>query len=202
MADRLYVASKRCDPQNIHDEVADLVKAVEEPLGLVMTPNACGLCAWRSGDASGKVCFEGDMALDEAFEVRAFCEHWELRWVRDGCDGVGTLMSEDSCRLSGWNDSAEIPLAGVLDRHYLLWGEVGTNPSTTPPHGWLTLGSNRTGPIPVPLPSARQNAGNRIQLVAREYLAEFTHGNVCVFDQRLLKLVRAGDGKTEETSDE
>ena len=138
------------------------------------------------------------MSLDEAFEIRAFSEQWELRWIRDGCDGIATLMSEDSNGFPGWNGRKKVALAGVLERRYLLWGEAQTNHRAG--IGWLTLGSPRTGPIQVPFRTeCSQDGPQRIQLVAREYLARFVHGNVCVFDQRLLKLIDANEGQTMES---
>lgn len=188
MIDTLYVATRRCAPTGVDTLVEELGK---DTFGLVMTPNACGLCVWRDG------AFDGEMALTEAFEIRAFCREWELRWIRDGRDGVATLMSEDflSCE---WAEPAEIPLAGVLKRRYLLWGMVDQHHrGTAGSGGWTTLSNGRTGPIRVPI----QAAGPRIELVAHEYLARFAHGNVCVFDQRLLALVDGVDGQTTERGD-
>ena len=198
MTDALHVASKCCDTKALRGEAASLVKNGEEALGLVMTPNACGLCAWRHDDASGSASFEGGMSLDEAFEIRAFSERWELRWIRDGSDGIATLMSEDLNGLPGWNDRKKIALAGFRDRRYLLWGEVRPNDGAGT--GRLTLGNPRTGPMQVPLRAGCSQRGpRRIQLVAREYLAQFVHGNVCVFDQRLLKLIDADEGPPMES---
>ena len=169
--------------------------------GLVMTPVACGLGVWRRDGYSGDTTFLGQerTRLADAFEIRAFCEQWELRWIREGRGGVATLMSEDSSRLSGWTDLKVIALAGeTLERRYLLWGEV--DDVEPPSDGWLRLRSNRTGSVPVPFRSVHRSAGNRIQLVAKEYLARFEHGNVCVFDQRLTKLIRTSDGRTEDAT--
>ena len=200
MLDNLYVASKRCDPKSLDTEVYRLIQDDGDAFGLVMTPNVCGFCTWRHDRATGNVKFEGDLDIEEAFEIRAFCEHWELRWIRDRRDGYATLIydgfdvvKEAFGQLSDWSRHQSIALSGVLERRYLLWGEIesSSSSSTKSCQGWLTLGSNRTGPVPVPFFLDSRNTGTRIQIVAREYLAKFDHGNICVFDQRLLRLIRA-----------
>ena len=180
MIDTLYVSTKRCAPEVIHDEICQLGGSA---FGLIMTPRACGLCAWHDG------AFDGNPPLTEAFEIRAFCRTWEMRWVRDGHDGVATLMSECKDALPcAWNDPTEIQLAGALVRGYLLWGTVDRCMKKT---RWTILRNGRTAPLQVPLSTA--GSTGRIQLVAREYLAQFAHGNVCVFDQRLVEIVAADE---------
>ena len=177
MSDKLLVTTKKCYPRTIHDEIRKLGGSA---YGLVMTPQKCGLCAWH-GD-----CFEGNMELSEAFEIRVFCCKWEMRWVRDGREGVATLIGEDDLPCV-WDRPTEIPLAGVLERRYLLWGSVSERSEN-----WTKLNNGRTAPISVPIPVAKSDS--RIQLVAHEYLARFAHGNVCMFDQRLVKLVEVDKG--------
>ena len=180
MNDTLYITTQCCTAEQ--EQINDLVLALPADAsggvsGLIMTPTACELCAWRGGK------FEGGK-IEQAFEVRAFCNDWELRWIREGTDGVATLLSEEPISACGWSEPSKIKLEGTLDRSYLLWGErEGTSQSS----GWTTLTNGRTGPINVPV----GNCTSRIQLEVREYLARFEDGNVCVFDQRLMGLVNA-----------
>ena len=187
MPGKLLVTTKKCDPHAIHDEIRQLGVSA---YGLVMTPQVCGLCAWRDG------CFEGNTELGEAYEIRAFCSNWEMRWVRDGSEGVATLIGEDDLPCE-WDRPTEIPLAGVLERRYLLWGSVNVDERKA---NWTILSNGRTAPISVPIPVAASTT--RIQLVAHEYLARFGHGNVCVFDQRLVKLVEVDKGAAQAPKDD
>ena len=205
MPDTLYVWTKRCSPESLDTEVAGLLGEGDSALSLVMAPTTFKLCVWQEGSCQHR---DGDVPLGETFEVCVFCELWELRWVRDGCDGVASLLSErnapwpeDKKSDPGWGDPSETPLAGVAERRYLLWGEVRQDSSVD--DVWLKLGSQRTGPITIPFPFCpKPQKGDRIQLLTREYLAKFKHGNVCVFDQRLLTLVVAGNDRDRGNSHE
>ena len=177
MSGTLYVTTRNCTAEEIKGLVLALSSnASGDVSGLIMTPTACELCAWRDGQFEG--CKE---KIGQAFEVRAFCKDWELRWTREGTCGVATLLSEKKISACGWSKPYKIKLEDTLDRSYLLWGarEDGNQRS-----GWTTLTHGRTGPIDVPV----GNCTSRIQLNVREYLARFEHGNVCVFDQRLIAL--------------
>ena len=110
------------------------------------------------------------------------------------------MTSEKSPGPLTWHETREIALADKLDRHYLLWGKTSEYHSGGT--GWMTLGNPRTGPIHIPLQATGLPAGSRLQLRAREYLARFAHGNVCVFDQRLLTFAGAANGQTVESSHE
>ncbi len=178
MNNTLYVTTKCCTAEEINDLVLALPTDDSGGVsGLIMTPTACELCVWRCGQ------FEGGK-IEQAFEVRAFCNDWELRWNREGTNGVATLLSEKQISACGWSEPSKIKLEGTLNRSYLLWGERENNSEGS---GWTTLTHGRTGPIQVPV----ENNTSRIKLKVREYLRRFEHGNVCVFDQRLIALVDA-----------
>ena len=198
MNSKLYLDVRLCStPQG----VSKIVRALDaDATGLVMTPNACKLHAWHKGHPE-----QDEAWLEDAFEIRVFCPAWELRWHRNRALGVATLMREDSDDASRLDDApkwfrrhAEIRLEGTRQRKYLLWGKVvEPERDRESEKDWLTLGNQRTGPIRVPFASSdpKPLCGARIQLVAREYLAKFEDGNVCVFDQRLYNLVVADDGQ-------
>ena len=179
MNDTLYVTTKSCTADQINALVLALPsEASDDTYGLIMTPTDCELCAWRSGQ------FEGGNIIEKAFEVRAFCNDWELRWIREGTDGIATLLSEQQISACGWTELSKIKLEDILDRNYLLWGQREADSRGS---GWTTLTNGRTGPIEVPV----EGCTSRMQLKVREYLARFEHGNVCVFDQRLIGLADA-----------
>ena len=178
MNDTLYVMTQYCTAEQIGDMVRVLSDGTSSDVyGLIMTPTACELCVWRNDQ------FEGGETIGQAFEIRVFCNDWELRWTREGTNGVATLLSEKQISADGWSEPSEIELEGTLNRSYLLWGEQEESQDS----GWTTLTNGRTGPIRVPV----GNCTSRIKLKVREYLARFEHGNVCVFDQRLIALVNA-----------
>ena len=179
MNKNLYVMTQCCTTEQIEDLVRALLNSTSSDIsGLIMTPTTCELCAWRDNQ------FDGGETIGQAFEVRVFCNDWELRWTREGTNGVATLLSENQISAGDWSDPSKIKLEGTLNRSYLLWGERENNIQDS---GWTTLTNGRTGPIRVPV----GNSTSRIKLKVREYLARFEHGNVCVFDQRLIALADA-----------
>ena len=178
----LYFTKKCCTAEQIDALVLALLGGAPDAVyGLVMTPTACELCVWRGNRFEG-----GGKTIGQAFEVRAFCDDWELRWIREGTNGVATLLSEKRISADGWSEPSKIKLEDTLDRSYLLWGQ---RKNASRGSGWTTLTNGRTGPIEVPV----GNCTSRIKLKVREYLARFEHGNVCVFDQRLIGLADAQD---------
>lgn len=177
MNNNLYVTTQNCTAEKINDLV--LALSDDAVYGLIMTPTACEFCAWRDGQFKGE-----EKTIAQAFEVRAFCNDWELRWTREGTCGVATLLSEKQICANGWPEPCKIKLEDTLDHSYLLWGEREDGSQGS---GRTTLTHGRTGPIDVPV----GNCTSRIQLKVREYLKRFKHGNVCVFDQRLVDLVDA-----------
>lgn len=192
MSSILYVKTQCCTAEQINDLVLALLGNAsdsDDVYGLIMTPTTCKLCVWRGGKLEGGKTNEEAFevrAFEKAFEVRAFCSDWELRWTREGINGIATLLSERQISACSWSDAPEIKLKDTLDRSYLLWGE---RESEDQDPNWTTLTNGRTGPINVPV----ENCTSRIQLKVREYLARFEHGNVCVFDQRLIGLADAED---------
>ena len=178
----LYFTKKSCTADEINGLVLALSSnAPDDTYGLIMTPTACELCVWRGNRLEG-----GGKTIGQAFEVRAFCDDWELRWIREGTNGVATLLSEKLIPEYGGPKPSKIELEDTLDRSYLLWGQRGDGSQSS---GWTTLTNGRTGPIRVPIGDCTA----RIKLKVREYLARFEHGNVCVFDQRLIGLADAQD---------
>lgn len=187
---QLTIASLLADVTEVPLFAAELGGDV---VGLVMTPNTCRFMALRNG-----VLEPSSFDLSGAFELRLFCDAWEMRWVRDGLTGELCVISERAdLKLSRpWAEDDQIACVGEpAKREYLLWGE--RDPAAKARHGsgsdWVVLTSGRTAALEVP--TAEQGA--RYCLQAREYMASFAHGNVAVFEQRLTGIAeeRSGDGK-------
>ncbi len=131
--------------------------------------------------------------LDRVFEARVFNPRAELRWLHKSAGkGAAALLSEQD--ISGC--LSEPPHAGFqyeqldqlepLETRYLLWGESA---GVAGEANWQHLTAARIGYLNVPLTGVKLNDGDRVQLVAREYLSEVDkHGNVAVVEERLLKL--------------
>lgn len=128
-----------------------------------------------------------DAVLAQAYEIKLFCAHWELRWLRDGMTGAAAMLADDAHTASalqqrlGDGETGARSLQGRPSQHYLLWGEK----ETTDPVGWTALTSNRIGRLWVPPFDRPDEDQPRIRLMAVEYLETGAYGNVAVVDQRL-----------------
>jgi CRISPR-associated protein (TIGR03984 family) len=130
--------------------------------------------------------------LSSVFEARLFSPKIELRWLNDPShegEHQTAILAETELAESAIGDPWKRRVTGVpqvvgtLEQTYLLWGEGTGN---TLSHGWSELATARIGALPVPIGGVRKN--ERVILHAREYLAEYNHGNVAVLDERLVKL--------------
>lgn len=116
-----------------------------------------------------------------SFEVRAFTEDFELRWLRRGESGSGCLISERTV----WSEPV-IPWLGeeapvtTIDVPLLLWGDLESREED----GWTSLTTPQIGRHWVPFTPAE--GVRRIALLAREYLASGPQGNVYVAAERLV----------------
>ena len=123
-----------------------------------------------------------------SFEIRAFTEDFELRWLRRGESGSGCLISERTVALEGWLPPAmpAIPWLGeeapftTIDAPLLLWGDLESREED----GWTSLTTPQIGRHWVPFTPAE--GVRRIALLAREYLASGPQGNVYVAAERLV----------------
>ncbi|MHB1557391.1 MAG: type III-D CRISPR-associated protein Csx19 [Isosphaeraceae bacterium] len=164
-------------------------------IGLFYEPTCCKFaCLDDTGRLSGP---DGrSIDVSRIFEARVFRESMELRWLKDPSDDQGhraVILSEavpSSTLGDPWTrlEIEKTPVIGTLPQTYLLWGE-GTGKSLG--DGWCELATPRIGSLPVPIPNVAPHG--RVVLRTREYLAEYAHGNVAVFEERLVRLeVRDG----------
>lgn len=161
---------------------------------IVYTPAACRFAVLRrdQGDPATLLApnahgTPAPLPLEEAFEVRAFNEDAELRWLHEsGGRGTAVLLSERPAAdladcLDG--EAASVTAIDRIEHAYLLWGEA-QNAGSCPP-GWSHLCEARVGTVWVPLPLRETE---RARLAALEYVAAFDDGNAAVAEERLLRL--------------
>jgi len=123
----------------------------------------------------------------DPYEVRAFTEKSELRWLRTPATpdaGRAAILSDDSLDMPPVWHREQVPIAGTLCQQYLIWGE-GTGRSV--PQGWSQVGEARIGALLLPVSDIKQ--GERVFLRTVEYLCvDQEHGNTFVYDERLVGL--------------
>lgn len=132
-------------------------------------------------DPSGRI-VDADgatIALDDAFEMRAFDGRVELRWLRRPDGGDAALLAEQPIP-----DLADTPVAVLdhLDRTELVWGEVIDGR-----HGWTRTHEARVGTLrlPVTIDTGQRTVALRI----REYVTDggpARDGNAVIEHQRLI----------------
>lgn len=169
---------------------------------LIYTPDDC-LVARVDGGAIHVVSPDGrsEVAADlsRAYEVRAFGQKAELRWVRSGTDGTATLLADGDVEApeTATKDSAK-PLLEVLDRHYRVWSLAPSDRVAAPrplaPSGWVAVGNGRVGTIRVPLAGAIADV-HEVELRAREYAVRGEQGNAVVLFERLVGFAAVEDRK-------
>ncbi len=181
------------DVWNLKEEIGNLKEEIGtlKLWGFTYTPQACRFFRVRA--ESGMLVYHDGKPVrlaEEAFEARMVCEHWELRWKREGKDGRLALLTESGVvarvvaeRLAGVGIS-EGPTACNMryrDHKYLLWGRYHGHED-----GWTCLSSARIGPLWVPWKSPEVETERGIALRAREYFHIAEDGNVVFAHERLL----------------
>jgi|DewCreStandDraft_2_1066082.scaffolds.fasta_scaffold00340_13 CRISPR-associated protein (TIGR03984 family) len=179
-------------------EASQAFAAVAEGLpaiAILYTPEKCHLARFADGQFMN---VQGQpFDISRVYEARIFNENAELRWLND----PGPAKQHRSVILAGSDlahklaDRWEKPqktatIIHTLKQTYLLWGQ-GTGETS---NGWSTLAMARVGALQVPVPNVPDKAN--VLLHSIEYLEERDHGNVVVFDERLIGLKI--DSKSEE----
>lgn len=170
-------------------------------IGLLFTPGWCGFAQLeRASDEIKPILSPRDerrFDLDSVFEARVFNEQVELRWLKQWPNkGRAALTSEDDISQYFAEKAGTFTEVDFIDQTYLLWGEGVAAKTSELPANWSRLAMARIGTLDVPYPldvsrSVVSQSGERIQLIAREYLDADDHGNVAVIEERLRKLARA-----------
>ena len=148
------------------------IRADGKPLfTLACTPTFCGFVSPSDG---GLVALEGPKKdkfdVADVFELRCFCEDFELRWVREGKSGRAVTVTEEEP--GDQNNPKFFKRLG----QYILWGKGAKR------DGGIRLFEHRVGELPVPIPV---NQGERAYLSFVEYFLEDKYGNMTWHSERL-----------------
>lgn len=171
--------------------------------GLMYRRDVCDIVHLDRGTVSSG---RGEPSLERCYEARLFDGARELRWLRSPTDdadrGTAVISAESAAHLpptvapsepgahARW--TALTPINSViepLERTYLLWGTTRARPGE-----WVATAEARVGALLVhrdALGSVPVAAGERLALIAREYVAEDEHGNAYVAEERLVRFAVA-----------
>ena len=183
----LYTAS--CDDVTLDDALEKLNGLTSDKLTLlVYTPSFCGF-AHLNDRKIVALKTEPDVKNKDIFELRAFCENCELRWVRENDDGKGrgVLISEKEFRFGEEKVEAH-DKCFPLQSEYILWGrkkaDVLSNADAE--QKTIKLFEHRIGELLVPLP--KSGSGDRVCLRCTEYFSADEYGNLNWRTERLVGL--------------
>jgi CRISPR-associated protein (TIGR03984 family) len=143
---------------------------------LAYSPTRCAFANWDS--KSKKIVSLDGVDVVDIYEVRAFGEYFEIRWVKDssGDNGRVALLQE------GEGDEYH-----CLPGQYLLWGTADSVTEST-----VALYEPRLGKMIVPNPSGLVcdvKSGLRMGLLFKEYFTpDDTYGNMFFVAERLTGL--------------
>lgn len=176
---KLYSAAY---PDIAANEVVEKIEGRgREPLFvLAYTPEFCGFVDWRGGAFYP---IGGEKPVDDIFELRCFCNTFELRWVREGDTNQGRAIllydSESGADLSLQNVECEEGDVHIEGGQYLLWGRG------TKRQGMVRLFEHRIGELPVPIGVKEKD---RVFLTFVEYFKPDRYGNMTFLAERLTGL--------------
>ncbi|MBD2279397.1 MAG: TIGR03984 family CRISPR-associated protein [Dolichospermum sp. DEX189] len=177
----------RCTTTNItlKSALSNCTTALSEAVAIIYSPTSCQLAKVdQNGDLTNA---KNEMiSLDNVFELRAFNQNYELRWLNESNGkGKAVLISEQNISDYLYADISEIKELHKNPQQYILWGEKASTESTS---GWAKLSTARIGSIDVPI-KGLTGGDKRVYLNAIEYLqADEQYGNVSVVEERLTKL--------------
>lgn len=166
-------------------EIFASIAGQSRSVAILYSPKSCQIATFKEGNLQDD--FGNTVSLEPVFEGRVFNMISELRWLKDPSNSQNhrtTILTEQnfSNELEKF-DCLSTFVVDTIDQKYLVWGE-GTGKKTI--DGWSELATARIGSLLIPLNDVGNN--KRVSLNSREYLIEEDHGNVIVFDERLIKL--------------
>jgi CRISPR-associated protein (TIGR03984 family) len=154
---------------------------------LASSPAHCRFARLRPDDGAEPQLDWGEkgfaMRWGDMFELRAFCDAAEFRWLRDA-DGSGRAawLAEAGGPTPSWGKADKIEAVETLPRRYLLWGKWDPDAKDVPA-GWTVLSAARVGRLWLPI-----NLDNKpfARLAALEYVAvDADDGIAFVAEERL-----------------
>lgn len=129
---------------------------------------------------------------DNAFEIRWFNAHGEVRWVRSTAGGrIAVVLVGDSAtslETEGLDEREPARLIAALQRHYRCWGNTISANSGGAGGFTATLFESRIGSLRLPVESAPERE-TPVEIVAWELLDQDDSGNVRVVDE-ILRAIR------------
>ncbi|MBE9055642.1 CRISPR-associated protein Csx19 [Sphaerospermopsis sp. LEGE 08334] len=176
----------RCTQKNItlNSALEKCASALSNAVAIIYSPTSCQFAKVQENghlaNANNQI-----LSLDKVFELRAFNQNCELRWLNElNGEGKAVLISEQN--ISDYLDEniAEIEILDTIHQQYILWGDKAKTESSS---GWCKLSTARIGSIDVPVQGLTAN--ERVYLNAVEYLkVTDENGNVSVVEERLTGL--------------
>ena len=178
---------------------------------LTYSPRKCRLGLIKKGQSSPHDEKGEPIHLDDVYELRAFCENAELRWLHDsGGKGHAVILSENKtyfsseeqswkqedqkCNLEAEYQSSDPTVRSRwkrgnqkcnLEAHcleYLIWGESSPDRAKGE---WSAMYEPRIGLLHIPVPGLAAN--QRAALKVREYIGEAdSDRNMAVVEERLM----------------
>jgi CRISPR-associated protein (TIGR03984 family) len=152
-------------------------------VALIFTPDDCLFARVDHGNFLFAEPRDQAATLSRAYEIRAFGDKAELRWIREGMTGIATLLAEEPLTSDAGVEIEGDTTLDVLDRRYLVWGKVAPREENSPP-AWSKVASGRIGPRWIPFVPQQPEA--ELVLHAREYVIAGAGGNAVVLFERLV----------------
>ncbi|MDR3355254.1 MAG: hypothetical protein LBO21_09460, partial [Synergistaceae bacterium] len=131
----------------------------DAPFLLAYSPARCAFANWDS-KCEKVLALDGDDMAD-VYEIRAFGENFELRWVKDASGDLG--------RVTILREITEGDEYSCLSGEYLLWGTAASGQTDA---GHVILNEEQVGKLTIPSPQAGTQSlagGSRIALLFKEY---------------------------------
>ena len=167
------------DAKTALNKVADIPG---KPFLLVYSPNYCCFARFENGSFVFPADKQGLCDAD-IFELRCFCEEYELRWFREGSKNTGkaALISEQKYEIDDFKREELSDVFSPPDDQYLLWGKNSLKETGS---GETILFDHRIGTLRVPI----ETQEDRIYLHFREYFPEDEYGNLIWMAERCVAL--------------
>ena len=169
-----YKSKKNIDAKTALKNIWTTTKSEIKPFLLVYTPTFCRFATF-DGENIVVSSEKEKLNCDHIFELRCFCEEYELRWVREESNGKAVLLSDKKHEDIMYSEESIQYVFSRTDQ-YLLWGN---NKSTG--NGETELFDHRIGSLRVPIETQKK----RIYLHFKEYFKEGCYGNLICLERCL-----------------
>jgi CRISPR-associated protein (TIGR03984 family) len=161
----------------------------DAPFLLAYSPTRCAFANWDS-EGNKVVALDGKEMAD-VYEVRAFGENFELRWVKGASCDTGKDAPDERGSVATLCEQPEGDEYSCLPGEYLLWGTAASRQTGA---GHVVLSEEQVGALTVPSPTAGTQSpapakGSRVALLFKEYFKpDDKYGNLVFITERLCGL--------------